>query len=344
MSSIRLIDKFGANLINTAEGQGGSLIHYAVTRGYLGPANLLFEFATERHIPVKLSWGSSDLLGHVAEIDNPDPVRFVLEKLLNKCASASETARLLSQHFEKLLKKHRHLVIDHLEHDRFCCEYGTFLVPERLFDGDQKMPIAMTDNNAIEWQMSDSEARDLWKRNHPVVAEHLSHPSGTQIPAVARVICFEQCVRRDRQNFLRHIIKAKLSSSVFKSKMVISLVQWLWYKYFRRCCIFSICLHLAATFFFSLFIGWCDSDHEGGQAFAFLFLLAAIALLLSHATQSLHRRRTQASHALPEIFLARFCVFQLHSVSCCHIYPTPLLSRGRQRFQHQQLLCVRRFA
>ena len=209
-------------------------------------------------------------------------VRFVLERLGDRCSTATETAKVQKSHLEYLLMQYPRLMDDYLKNTTLSIEYGRFKVSQSLFDGStQGMPIAVTDNRSIEWQASsDDEAKEFWRRKHRGVRDHLQSPTGTKIEAVAKVICLEDCVLRDEKSVLGHLISAKLSPSVFTSDTVSILVQWQWQRFFRTPFMIATFFHLMATALFSVFVLFVDGD-DGSQQKTIGVVALHLCLLVS---------------------------------------------------------------
>ena len=130
----RLISHCGTGAINAIRSVDVSLIQASVVCNALDCADELFAYASRENVPVVLGWAEDDILGWAVKNQKSTAVEFVLRKILGKCSTPMESAKVIRRHFEALLKKFPGTVERLLEADSFCFEDGRFQVPAEIFD------------------------------------------------------------------------------------------------------------------------------------------------------------------------------------------------------------------
>ena len=223
---------------------GIPLVCDAVLKKRFDCADVLFDYAAEWRIPVRLSAGKCQVLEMAIEEGEQECAQYVLDRLAARCSSVEETCHVLTNYLLPLVDRFPSLVGDYLAEDRFAFEYGRFSVPRSLFGGQEKRPVVMTTDELLGGMdaMDGEEAKDFWTRNAKGDFHSRADSGGRQITAVARWLCVDRTlVRRSladgvvdvrsktqfsSENLLHHLSKSNVPTSTFSSQALKLLSDW----------------------------------------------------------------------------------------------------------------------
>ena len=240
-----------------------SLLQASIVCNALDCAEELFAYASTEDVPVVLQWEEEDILGWAVKSQKKSAVDFVLRKILGKCSTPVDSARVIRRHFDALLKKFPGIMERILEADGFCFEYGRFQAPAEVFEWRaplgvfelrDKYSAATHSSDCIQWTAADDgEAENFWKRNDSTFAEKIGRSDGREVTAVSKFICIDCPFHAQPKTVVSQLISSKCSVEVFKSKTVKTMVQWRWRISSRNKQLALLVIHLVLAVLFFMF-------------------------------------------------------------------------------------------
>ena len=250
-------------MINAVTPGDMSLIHASIVCNAIECAEELFAYASRENVSVVLRWAEEDMLGWVVKSQKKSAVDFVLSKILNKCSTPVESARVIRRHFDMLLKKFPGVMEKLLGADSFCFEYGRFQVPAEIFEWrtplnifkfQDKYSTATHSSDRIPWEAEDSdEVEKFWTSNDSKFAERMNGPAGQKVTAVSKFICINCPLHAQPKTVMSHLISSKCSVEAFKSRTVKTMVQWRWQISSRNKQLALLAIHLALAVLYFMF-------------------------------------------------------------------------------------------
>ena len=211
-----------------------------------------------------MNWGEGDdILGWALAQEQKSAAEFVLQRILDKCSTPKDSARVIRRHFDALLKKIPSTMQKLIGKDSFCFEYGRFQVPAETFKGRESNPIATNSTDVIPWEARDGdEVRQFWKRSGLEMEEVLDRSSGPQVTAVSKFICVNCPYHKQPRSALTAFLSSKCSVEIFKSTAVRTLVQWQWHLSTRYKQSTLLLLNVVSAVLFFVFAAEFGTDDE----------------------------------------------------------------------------------
>ena len=245
-----------------------SLLQESVVCNAVHCAKQLFTYAAKEGISVVLHWGEEDILGWALKQEQKTTAVFVLERILARCSTPTDSARVIRKHFDALLKDIPRTMQKLIESDSFCFEYGRFQVPAEIFAMNagasirkrQDREITTTHSaDDIPWEAADyDEVKEFWKRNNVGFKEELNRYTGAQVTAVSKFICINSPFQEPR-TVLSQLSKSECSVETFKSTTVRMLVRWRWRVSAMEKQLVLVAVHFLCGFLFLLFAARFDA-------------------------------------------------------------------------------------
>ena len=200
----RRISEFGTQVFDVTDEEGWPLLWLAIRNCRFDCANTLLAYAKSEKIYVTFRTANRDLLSWAIKNDAYGRVKFILEKLAERCASIEETCDLMASHLCTIGKKCPELLVDLLKNDKLTVEYARFQVPKAAFDNDSTLPVAMTTNTMpVSWEgMGADPAKRFWIEYCKQKAGELESESDIHVVVVAKVCCISQWIPWRRQTIM----------------------------------------------------------------------------------------------------------------------------------------------
>ena len=159
---------------------------------------MLLDYAQNEGIAVTFLKEGEDLLLWAIDNDAYGSVRFILQKLTEKCSSVEETSDLLAKHLRTIAERYPEMLADLLKNDKFTIEYARFQVPKVFLDSKSKIPKTMiTKTIPDNWTAMDGEqGKGLWIEHWEEEAHSITRISDAQMTVIAKVFCIGSPVPR----------------------------------------------------------------------------------------------------------------------------------------------------
>ena len=263
LAVFRLISDFGEEIFTVTNSERKSLVHQSITEQKLGCARLLFDFAAERGIAVDLAWLGDDVLGWSVQRGLGNSVKFILDRIAQRCTTPMQSAKIIRMHFPALIKKFPSTVEKYITNDRLCFEYGRFKVPASIFQGKQDAPLAIHCDDDIAWRASSSEElKEFWAKRDKQLGDRLLDTSEPEITAVSKFVCAESPFQTKPSNFVSQLLSAKFRGNAFDTETVKALVQWKWNNSCRKIQIVTSSLHCISILLLFAFLANSGIESE----------------------------------------------------------------------------------
>ena len=296
---------------------------------------MLIGYAKNNGIAVTFREEDADLLLWAIETDLYNIVRFILEKLTEKCASVEETSDLLTRHLLTIGERCPEMLADLLENDKFTIEYARFQVPKAVFDSNSKIPKTMITRTIPDnWAAMDGEqGKGLWIERWRQEAHSLGTTSDAQMWVVAKVFCINFSVPRKEQNALlssflcildlpsteekqrpcEYLYDLRFPVEVFESETMVNFIDH-WFRVYLPIYQIIIILDSVATLAFTIFsLTFGHPDEIGNTSFRLLMCLIFTPTILksfgAYYIRSFRRSATTRMLLLPAISEIDGCRF-----------------------------------
>ena len=309
----RLISEHGIHIFDAVNENGRPVFWEAIRKGQYDCANMLLEYAKDEGIAVTFRREDEDLLSWAIENDAYRSVRFILERLTEKCASVEETRDLLARHLRTIGERCPELLADLLKNDKFTIEYARFQVPKNVLDINSKIPKTMITRTIPDnWASMDGEqGKRLWIEPWEAEAHPIDNTTDAQITVTAKVFCISPSVPRRNHNVLlsffmrlhclvyqrrEHLCESlhdlQLPVEVFESETLVNFIDH-WFQVFRPVYQASIILDAVATFTFTIFSLMLGPANEIGELRSNLLKWLITASTVLRTCGAIHLRSLQ---------------------------------------------------
>ena len=304
------------HVFDATDANGQPILWDAIQKGQYNCAEMLLDYAKNEGITVTFRKEDEDLLLREIENDAYGSVRFILEKLTEKCASVEETSDLLSKHLRLIGERCPQILGDLLKNDKLTIEYARFQVPKAVLDTSSKIPKTMITRTIPDnWRaMNGERGKGLWIEHWEEDAHSISGTLDAQIGVVAKVFCIGFPVRRKNPNALLSIVSRLLPSivnrrgehfceflhdlhlsvEVFESKTLVSFIDH-WFQVYRHIYQSTVILDVLAALAFTICSLGFGPNEYGELRFGYsVYPIYASTLLRSYGTFYLRSFRRSA--------------------------------------------------
>lgn len=248
----RLVRHARSDLYDIKYSQRACIVE-AIRQGDLEYADSIFAYAAQRELWVDLCFINGDdvLMDSIRRLSY-ERVRFVLEKMENKCTSITETARILKRNLEKLQEEFPSLTKEFVP--KFCCSLGSLRVPQSAFDiSDGGFIVQSSDREPSRWSMLPEELESLLE-NKKTELEHVWNVARyPKVTATVKYVCIEDFAKSGMGNFIRALLISNAPVNVFNTEIVKWAVHWKWTRFWRNWFVLRCLLHFVLLICFSIF-------------------------------------------------------------------------------------------